>query len=173
MIKYISLLRWINIGGNKTIKMDLLKSMYQWLWFNNVKTYIQSGNVIFETNNDNVTQLELTIKNEIGKNFWFEVEVLIRTQQELVNIIDKCPFPQDNTKILHLTLLSESPKDSDMQLVKYKKDFEEFIISWKEIYLYLPNWYWTTKLTNNFFENKLNVKATTRNWNTINKLSIL
>lgn len=173
MYKYISLLRGINVGG-KVLKMDKLKSIYESLGLDDVKTYIQSGNVFFNTPIDDVIQLKISIKDAIKAGSGLDVSVIIIEPDELKYIFDNNPLIKSglgDTSVMHVTLLSDKPDEANINKInpaQYEPD--RFIIIGKVVYLSCPNGYGRTKLTNNFFEAKLKVKATTRNWNTMNKL---
>ncbi len=174
MQTYISILRGINVSGQKLLKMDALKAMYENLKFKNVKTYIQSGNVIFQFSEKNNQELEKLIEKTILKTFAFEVPIMVKGINEIENVLNHNPFvnkrKEDITK-LHVTFLSEEPEQTLINKLKegqYNSD--EFIIVGKTVYLFCPNGYGNTKLNTNFFENKLKVKATTRNWKTTNEL---
>lgn len=174
MTTYISILRGINVSGRKLIKMDVLRKMYEGLGFQNTKTYLQSGNVVFSNNNIKREKLELRISDQIEKDFEFDVLVIVLTIAELSKIIDCNPFfkqPNIDQTFLHVTFLSSKPKEIDFELIKNKKqNGEEIIFSDNAVYLYCPNGYGKTKLTNSFLETKLKVGATTRNWKTTNEL---
>jgi uncharacterized protein (DUF1697 family) len=173
-LKYIAFLRGINVGGKNSIKMAALKAMLEALGFNNVETYIQSGNAIFEFETCDTVSLEVKIKEEINKTFGFHVEIIVRTKEELINIISNNPLLSGvNIEIdkLHLTLLLNKPEEAIIESLELKKEEnEKYIIRGKEIYLYCPNGYGNTKLNNTILEKKLKVAATTRNWKTMNKL---
>lgn len=170
MKTYLSILRGINVGGHKLIKMEALRKSYSDLGYQNIQTYIQSGNVIFQTSNTNQKSLEEAIVQKILADFSFEVPVIVKEFSELKNIIEKNPFLQDSSKnleYLHVTFLSEEPKKTDFEKISLDKYLpDEFKLIDNSIYLYCPNSYSKTKLTNNFFESKLKVTATTRNWKT-------
>lgn len=175
MQTFISILRGINVSGQKKILMADLKTLYERLKFKDVKTYIQSGNVIFKSDSKIPDiQLARKIGKAISAKYNFEVPVIIRTKEELEKIISQNPFAKEkkiDLQKLHVTFLSETPDKEKVELIK-EADFlpDQFIINGKEIYLHIPNSYGETKLSNKFFENKLKVSATTRNWNTVNKL---
>ena len=174
METYISILRGINVSGQKMIKMPELLKMYEALKFNNVKTYIQSGNVIFQTEKITCQDLEKNISKKIATDFHFEIPVLVKEKTELIVILKNNPFvnkrKEDVTK-LHVTFLSQEPDQANLEKIKNGQyNGDEFILFGKTIYLFCPNGYGRTKLTNNFFENKLKMVATTRNWNTINQV---
>ena len=171
---YIAILRGINVSGQKMIKMDALKLMFESMKFKNVKTYIQSGNVVFQDKENDTDALAKKIQIQIQKQFGFEVPVMVKGEEELENVITNNPFFKrkdiDITK-LHVTFLSSVPNQTGIDKIKdgnYSDD--EYIIVDKAVYLYCPNGYGNTKLNNNFLENKLKVTATTRNWKTVNEL---
>ncbi len=172
METYISFLRGINVGGNKKIKMDDLSDLYESLGLINVKTYIQSGNVVFNTVNLKPDELEQKIETAVRNTFGFDVKVMIRTKGELKKIIKKNPFSEEYFNHLHVMFLSGIHADPPIkELDEVKDDFEEYFISGKEIYIYYHNGVAKTNLSNGFIEKKLNVSATTRNWNTVNRLA--
>jgi len=174
MTVYISILRGVNISGHNLMKMDALRKLYENLGFNGVTTYIQSGNVIFTSNDVELPALEQKISQQIEKEFGFRVSMVILTVDKLKGIIENNPFLKDSSKdqsFLHVTFLSSRPDYYDQKIIEDKKqDGEEIIFSDNAVYLYFPNGYGKTKLTNNFLEAKLKTGATTRNWKTVNEL---
>lgn len=169
---YIALLRGINVSGQKIIKIDELSKLFEDLGFKNVKTYIQSGNVVFNSKIESSEKIVKSVEKKIKEVFSFDVTVIIRTGDEFRKIIQTNPFLK--TKLvdkLYVTFVSNIIDNKYLEkLHKYKSESEEFRLIGKEIYLYYPDGYGRTKLTNNIIESKLGVKATTRNWNTVNKL---
>jgi len=175
---FISMLRGINVSGQKKILMTDLKELYEKLGFSQVTTYIQSGNVIFKSNEKLPdTRLAKKIEKAIYEKYDFEVAVIIRSAEEIKKTISSNPFLKEkncDTKRLYVTFLSEIPAKENVESIENIHFLpDKFIVSEKEIYLYVPKGYGETKISNNFFEQKLKVKATTRNWNTVNKLSDL
>jgi uncharacterized protein (DUF1697 family) len=171
---FIALLRGINVSGCNKIKMTELQQLFIELGFKNVTTYIQSGNVVFQTNLTEIDKIEQQIINSIKKTFGYVVQVIVLTKKSLETIYAANPFLQepniDITK-LHVTLLSNKPNQNDIVPLKtLSKNEDTFINMDKTIYLYCPNGYGKTLLNNNLFEKKLKISATTRNWNTISKL---
>jgi uncharacterized protein (DUF1697 family) len=155
--------------------MSDLKAIYEELKFMNILTYIQSGNVVFKAENKtSPIDLEKKIQNKISEKYNFDVPVIVRTAAEMKQVISVNPFLKqkgiDHEK-LHVTFLSELPDKIKLNLLK-ELEFspDKFTIIDKEIFIYCPNGYGNSKLSNNFFENKLKVGATTRNWKTVNKL---
>lgn len=174
MKTYISILRGINVSGQKKIIMTDLQALYESLNFKDVVTYIQSGNVIFKTDKK-FTDVKLAklIEDKILEKYNFQVPVVIRTLEELQNVITQNPFKKDDIDSLYVTFLSNAPNAINLEKldnVSFLPD--KFEIIDKEIYLSVSG-YGNTKLSNNFFESKLKVTATTRNWKTINKLASL
>ena len=174
MATYISLLRGINVSGQKKIQMAELKSLYVSLDFENVLTYIQSGNVVFNSTENDESKLTNQISDKILEVFGFDVKVIIRTKNDWVKVIENNPFIKRSgidPKKLHVTFLSQEPSEINQdELDKVKHDTEEYVVMGEEIYFYCPEGYGRTKLSNNFLERKVKVTATTRNWNTVNKL---
>lgn len=170
MKEYVSLLRGINVGSQKRVNMDTLKKIYTEIGLQNVRTYVQSGNIIFSTDAENFGSKE-RIERGIKKTTGFDVQVFIRTRDQLAELLVRSPFKgKDETK-LHVTFLSQKPAGVPMaELNAAKIGAEEFSLSGQEIYLFCPNGYGVTKLSNSFFERKLKVSATTRNWKTVNTL---
>jgi uncharacterized protein (DUF1697 family) len=175
MTTYISILRGINVGGAKKILMNDLKEIYEGLGFREVITYIQSGNVIFQSGDFISNELAAeTIRNAIFKKYGYEVPVLMRTVEEMQNTLKNNPFPKNknnNPEKMHVTLLAELPEQQQLEKIrKYDYSPDRFEIIGKDVFLYCPNGYGTTKLSNSFFESRLKVSATTRNWKTVNAL---
>lgn len=175
-MKYISILRGINVSGQKKIKMADLKILYEKQGFENVITYIQSGNVVFESNSEkNIEALRKIIEKAIKEEYLFYVPVDIRTNKELEQIIQKCPYQEakedDNgTKVL-VTFLQSMPSEEKKELLfTYVKPPERLIIQGREAYLYCPNGYGKSKLSNTFIEKKICITSTTRNWKSVKKL---
>ena len=171
MATYISILRGINVSGQKKIKMEALKALYESLGLKNIIVYIQSGNVIFESKETDIKKLTIKIEKRIKTSFGFDVVVFIKSKNDLQKIFSKNPFTKKDPKSIYITFLSDIPENIPTEEINRVKDkSEEFVFLGKEIFLFCPNGYGRTKLSNNFFEGKLKLSATTRNWNTINKL---
>ncbi len=172
MSTYISILRGINVSGKNKIKMQDLKGLYGSLGFSNVLTYIQSGNVIFTSSKKDTAKLASTIKLAIKKQFGYEVPTQVRTTAEFLKIFKNNPFKDKDLSKVHVTFFASAPsKDFLQDLGNAKAANEEFLLQKDVIYLYCPNGYGKTKLSNTFIEKKAKVLATTRNWKTITALS--
>jgi uncharacterized protein (DUF1697 family) len=171
---YIALIRGINVGGQKIIKMDQLRESFEASGLENVRTYVQSGNVIFKAPRKSAEILSREIQERILHDFGFSVSVIVVSPEEINRTIKGNPFLRkkgiDNSK-LHVTFLSQAPERPALKALEtLPAKPDEFRHSGKAIYLHCPNGYGTTKLSNNTLERVLSVRATTRNWRTVNKL---
>jgi uncharacterized protein (DUF1697 family) len=170
----ISMLRGINVGGQRKVPMEALKKCYESLGFTNVRTFIQSGNVIFDHKGGDTRTLGASLEHGIRKRFGFDVTVVIRNKEEMLKVIRGFPFTGREEDFSHVTFLSDVPsRIPEDEIMKVLGKGEKFSISGKEVYLFCPNGYGRTKLTNSLFEKKLKVAATTRNWRTVNSLYAL
>jgi uncharacterized protein (DUF1697 family) len=176
MNTYIALLRGINVSGQKLIKMAELKEHLSALQLVNLRTYIQSGNLVFESNESDSKILAHAIESKIKEKYGFDVPTLIRTREELMAIIDHNPFtivPDDKFSAPYIIFLEDLPNSDTIKSVMNFNATNEIFHFWdRNIYIVYKNGAGTTKLTNTFFESKLKTKATSRNWNTLNKLVI-
>ena len=175
MTKYISILRGINVGGNRKILMKDLKSLIEKQGFSRVETYIQSGNVVFESDQKlSTADLDVKIQQAITETFGFDVPVIVRTADEWAKSIGNNPFWKEkeaDIDRLHLTCLKDVPSPElldKIKLFQYLPDRYEII--GKDVFIFCAAGYGTSRLTNPFFESKLKVPATTRNWKTVIKL---
>lgn len=172
--RYIALLRGINVSGQKLIKMADLKVILSKLGYQNITTYIQSGNIIFDALELNTKTIEREIHLAIKNNFEFDVFVLVKTSDEIASVVSNNPFMKmANIDIerCYFTLLDAKPNE-DLQKKLMETDFgnDQLIVAGTTAYLYIPVSYGNTKLSNNFIEQKLKVNATSRNLKTMQKL---
>ena len=170
---YIALLRGINVSGQKKIKMADLRTYLGDAGLQDVQTYIQSGNIVFKSENADKAELAQKISDEIKEAYGFDVPVLVLTADYLQSAIEQNTYFKAGKDIskLYVTFLAEKPSEekiATLEAVDYSP--EEFILHETHLDFYFPNGYGRSKLNNNFFERKLKVSATTRNWKTINKL---
>jgi uncharacterized protein (DUF1697 family) len=170
MNTYISILRGINVGGI-IIKMDALRKSLETLGFADVKSYIQSGNLFFKTNEASAEKLKEKISLKIQEDFGYSIQVLVLTKEQVKKVIEENPF-EGSTASMHVTFLSSTPLPQvDLSQIHAKKQADEqFFLSENAFYLYCPSGYGKTNLHTNFLESKLKVKGTTRNWKTTNEL---
>lgn len=173
-MKYISILRGINVSGKRMIKMAELKNLYEALGLINVITYIQSGNVVFETYQTEEAEIAKKIELSITKSYGFDVPVLVKTVACWEKVINSNPYINDCNKEIsrfHVTFLSGNVAPELAEMIRdIKSGNDAYLIVEKAVYLYCPDGYGRTKFTNTFFEKKLKTKATTRNWETVKKL---
>jgi uncharacterized protein (DUF1697 family) len=171
MSTYLVLFRGLNIGGHNKLPMKELASLLQELGYNNIKTYIQSGNVIFDMASRNREKLCSDIADAIQQQYGFLPGVMMLSAPELENMIAHNPFPMDNGKALHFLFMFERPKNPDLErLNALKTNREQFLIANKVFYLYAPDGVGRSRLAMSA-ERCLGVKTTGRNWNTISRLS--
>jgi uncharacterized protein (DUF1697 family) len=169
---WIAFLRGINVGGNHSLPMKELAALLEQNGCRDVKTYIQSGNVVFKDPETDSTKLATTISDAIHKNHGFQPHILLLKIEELEKAASSNPFPQAETapKSLHLYFLSEKPENPNIEgLNKIKINNEAFHLKEKVFYLHTPDGFGTSKLANKA-EKLLGVKATARNWNTVSKM---
>ena len=174
MSTFVSMLRGINVGGQKRLRMQTLRDIFEGLGFTNIRTYVQSGNVVFESGEQIQSVLAERIEAHIEQMCGYQVEVFIRQAQELKRILAGNPFlnnrNEDPSK-LHVTFLYQSPPETAWsKLIPPGGTTDEFAIGELVIYLFCPNGYAKTRLSNSFFERKLGMPVTTRNCNTVNAL---
>ena len=171
MTTYIALLRGINVSGQKLIKMALLREALEKLEYLNIRTYIQSGNIVFDSPEKALDTLASEIKGLILTDFGFDVPVLVIKSERLKRIVTENPFANEDLKRVYVALLYTAPAPERLELINaIDISPEAFAIEGEDMYLFSPLGAAKSKLTNNFIEQKLKVSATTRNWNTINKL---
>ena len=174
MKTYIALLRGVNVGGHRKIKMVDLKELLNKMGFKDVATYIQSGNVVFKSSITKTSELEGKIKKGIAKTFSLDVPVLVKTHKELKSIFDKNPFTETSdieNKRIYFALLKEMPQPeliTAFQKVKFQGEL--FVVAEDCVYLNYSIGAGKAKLNNNLIERKLKVSATARNYNTMVKL---
>lgn len=171
MKTYFALLRGINVSGQKKVPMAELRDLLSGLGFSHVQTYIQSGNVVFGSAEENSQKLAHDIQQEIKSHFGFEVPVLVKTSRQLKEILTQTPFSKEKIEQSYFTLLHQKPDGTlaeDVKLLKYPN--EEFYITDECVYFFSSAGYGKAKCNNNFFEQKLKVTATTRNYKTMVKL---
>ena len=170
----ISLLRGINVGGNRKIKMDALRDLYVSLDLRDVQTHVQSGNVVFRTKERNLARLTKRIEDAIEQTFGFHSNVIVRTRAELSDVIVRNPFAKrrgiEPAKLL-VTFLGAVPAAEALQKLRgIKADPEELYFDGRELYIYFPNGAGRSKLPWASVEKLLNVPGTARNWNSVVKI---
>ncbi len=176
MSVFVALLRGINLGGKNKIPMAELKSSFASLGFEDVVTYIQSGNVVFRSPGGDAQALAARIEQQVAEDLGVDAAVLIRTPAELGAIAKSNPFldREGDLSKLHVIFLSRKPAAKAVaELDPERSPPDEFSVRGREIYLHLPNGAARSKLTIDYFVRRLGVEATARNWNTLIKLLAL
>ena len=170
MKKYVAFLRAINVGGTKIIKMEDLKRMFDSFGLYNVQTYIQSGNVIFESKESDALLLEAKIENQLAKALGYKVAVFVRTMQEINSISDKSPFEPIENETVHVVFLRGGPdKATGKALTSLNGEADKFMVKGREVFN-LRRDRDKSVFSNNFVEKILKTPATTRNLTTIRKI---
>jgi len=174
MAVVISMLRGVNLGSHNRIKMDTLRALYESLKLRDPQTYVQSGNVIFRTEERKLAQLAKRIENGIEQKFGFRPQVILRTTSEMRDVIARNPFAKRHgihpSKLLVTFLASQPSPEARDNLLKIKTDPEELRIDGRELYIYFPNSMARPKLSWPVIEKTLKTSGTGRNWNSVTKL---
>lgn len=176
MTVYVSMLRAVNVGGTSRIKMDDLRKVYESLGLADVRTLLQSGNVLFRSGLKDRDALLKRIMQEIQRQLDLEVQVIMRTLAEVASIVERGPVLSaraDLGKLVVMFLSSVPDAAAQAALLKWHKakELKEMVeLRGPEIYLYYPDGIGRSKLTNAVIESKLDTWGTSRNWNTLKKL---
>ena len=174
MTTFICLLRGVNVGGNKMLKMEALKKLFGSLRLKDVSTYLQSGNVVFRSDETDRAVLVRRIEEGIRKSTALDVRVILRTTIEMKKVVAANPFaaaPERNPKALLVAFLNgELAREAKALLSQLKADSEELHFGNRELYIYFPDGIADSKLSNALTEKKVGVTVTARNWNTVNAL---
>ena len=176
MTVYVSMLRAVNVGGSGLIKMEALREAYEAIGLADVRTLLQSGNVVFRSGLTDRARLVKRIMQEIERRFDLQIEVILRTLAEVASIVDRGPVlsPRaDKSKLLVMFLASVPDAAAQAALKKWHKDkaLKEMLeLRGPEIYLSYPDGVGRSKLTSGVIESKLDTAGTARNWNTLVKL---
>jgi uncharacterized protein (DUF1697 family) len=173
-MRYVALLRGINIGGATMVKMEELRNIFEALGFKNVKTYINSGNVGFDCRRTSEAKLcgaiEMAIEEKFGRFF----SVMVREQIDIGRILKNNPFEGEYAthKEMHVLFLKEQMlNEKSEQLMNAALAGERYFVGGREIYCHLPHGVADSLLTKGFIDKKLKVVFTGRNWRTVQKLA--
>lgn len=173
MITHLVLLRGINVSGHNMIKMDALKTMLENIGFQNIRTYLQSGNVFVDSEED-ASKVGFMIRQEIFKVFGHEVPIIVITKEDLESCFKNNPFFKEkdvDTKKLYVAFVSSVLKKesiNDLKISQFKPD--EASIDGNKVFIKYTNPAGRTKFDQKYIEKKLNVISTIRNWNTVTNL---
>jgi uncharacterized protein (DUF1697 family) len=170
----VSMLRGVNLGKHRRVKMDDLRAAYESLKLRDVQTYVQSGNVVFTTDETDSTLLTKRLEKQIGRTLGFHADVIARTVSEMRAVVARNPFVKrrglDPSKLL-VTFLATDPGEEAREKVRgIKTDPEELRIEGRELYVYFPEGVGRSKFPASAIEKLLKTSGTARNWNTVTKL---
>ena len=170
---FVALLRGINVGGNNMLPMKDLAAMFEKAGCSEVKTYIQSGNVVFRADAKIASRIAAVISQAILKKFGVRVPVVVRTASDLLRVTSSNPFIESGVDPdkLHVVFLADRPAAAQAALLDpVRSPPDEFLVRGAEIYLHCPGGVGRSKLTNVYFDAKLGTVSTGRNWRTVLKL---
>jgi len=174
MTVVISMLRGVNVGGHNKIKMDALRALYESLKLRDAQTYVQSGNVIFRTDERDIARLTKRIEDGIERKFGFRPDVILRTAAEMRDVVARNPFAKrrgiEPGKLLVTFLASDPPAEVREKVRQIKCDPEELRIEGRELYIYFPNGMGRSKLSTAKLEKTMSTPGTGRNWNSVTKM---
>ena len=174
MAVIISMLRGINVGGHNKIKMDALRALYESLKLQDAQTHVQSGNVIFRSDERDIARLTKRIEEGIERKFGFRPSVILRTVAEMKDVIARNPFAKrrgiEPGKLLVSFLASDPGEEGREKVRQMKCDPEEMRIERREIYIYFPNGAGHSKLPWAGLGKMLKTAGTARNWNSVTKM---
>ncbi len=174
MTAFVALFRGINVGGHHKVPMSDLKELHEALGFRDVASYIQSGNIVFTSDEIDPGWLEKRIEEGFTTRFGFPTHVLVRSSAELDATIAHSPFQGQadrETKWIVVQFLANDPDDAGLE--EFRQGYagpEELFLRGKELYVYYPNSIGHSKLPQGVLEKKLKTTSTARNWNTVLKL---
>jgi len=175
-MRYFALLRGINVGGNNMIKMETLRATFASLGFENVKSYINSGNLAFDTVKTDDRKLAVKIHDAIVKDFGFDISVMVRSIAEIADIVANNPFEGqfESHKDVHVFFLNDKLTDAHAALLlEQGNDNERFAIFDRHVISMLKIHILDSAVGKGFIDKKLKVAATGRNWRTVTKIAEL
>ncbi|MGD8870700.1 MAG: DUF1697 domain-containing protein [Gemmatimonadota bacterium] len=170
---YVALMRGINVGGKNKLPMKQLTAMFEDLGCTDVRTYIQSGNVVFGAEPDLAESVPVEIPRRIDSDLGYSVPVVLRSAADLRAAVDRHPFVDaaEDTKHLHVGFLADAPTDDQIaKLDPARSDVDSFDVIGREVHLHVPGGMGRTKLTTGYFDRRLDTVMTVRNWRTVNRL---
>ena len=169
----VALLRGINVGGKNKLPMKDLAAMFREAGCGDVRTYIQSGNVLFRADPALAVDIPSLISESIFNRFCYRVPVITRTAWELQEIVRANPFAESGAEENRLLVLflEDLPDRARVEaLDPNRSPGDEFVVLGREVFLHCPNGVARSKLTNSYFDSNLSATGTARNWRTVRKL---
>jgi uncharacterized protein (DUF1697 family) len=171
---YVALLRGINVGRHRRVSMADVKDVFATAGTQEATTYLQSGNVVFETRTS-ATKIAPRLETELERRLGHDISVVVRTGAQLAQLVATNPFPNESDgKKLHVAFLDAAPQRSRVRLLDPERVVpDEFQVAGHHVYLHYPSGYGRSKLTNDYLEKQLGVRSTMRNWRTVSALAEL
>lgn len=173
-MKYVALLRGINVGGKHRLPMKELAAIVGEVGATQVETYIQSGNVVFAASRAVATRLANATASAIAERFGFDTPVIVRSADEVTAIVRDNPFVAQGADpdTLHVAFLADVPPAAAIATLEpTRSPPDAFVVCGAAVYLQLPNGTARSKLTNDWFDRKLGTRSTIRNWRTVLELA--
>ncbi len=171
--RYAALLRSVNVAGHGRVAMNELRASFERLGYDDVTTYIQTGNVLFNTSSRSEPVVAAAIEEQLDADFGDAPAVIVRSVPELLRIGGASPYAKAGATPArhHVTFLAAAPAKKALAALDLPASgHDELVIDGREVYVYTPDGYAGTKYTGTFLERRLGVLSTTRNWNTVTKL---
>jgi uncharacterized protein (DUF1697 family) len=172
-VRYIALLRGINVGGNKKVAMSDLLGLLQRLKFDDARTLLQSGNLVFRTTGKTAAQLERLLETEVVKRLGLETKFFVRSEAEWKAVIARNPFPDEarSDPSHFVVMFLEREVEDEEALRNAIRGRETFRADGRQLYIVYPDGQGTSKFSHAVIEKKLGMRGTARNWNTVLKLA--
>lgn len=168
---WIALLRGVNVGGRNRLPMETLRVQFEQLGCNDVRSWIQSGNVVFRADDELAARIPAELERRLVEELEVRSPVVVRSRRRMAAIVRSNPWPEADPGHLHVAYLADQPADDRVAaLAPDRSPGDRFHVAGAEIYLHLPNGVARTKLTNAWFDRQLDTVATVRNWKTTGKL---
>lgn len=170
----IALLRAVNVGSHNKVKMDALRELCTSLKFKDVQTYVQSGNIVFATREEDLLRVSARMEKAIEGAFGCRPNVIVRTPSEFRDVVARNPFAardgMESSKLLVMFLAADPVAEARQKILQMKPDPEEIQLCGRELFIYFPEGMGRSKLQIGVIERALKTPGTTRNWNTVNNL---
>lgn len=172
-MKYVAFLRGINVGGKNKVKMETLRKVCASIGFENVKTYINSGNIIFETIKTKDKMLATKIETAIETEFGLKIKTIVRSIDEILDLVKNNPFEGEfeNDKDIHVFFLDEEmPAEKRDLLLSHNTENERYFVRHREVFCHLRIGVLDSLMGKDYLAKKLKIASTARNWRTVNKI---
>lgn len=173
MTRFVALLRGINVGGHRKMPMADLRELHVEMGHTNVKSYLQSGNLMFDCPDAKCAILAKILEQAYEARFGFNTQVIVRKLADIMHAVQNCPIdlaPEREPKFLHLVFLSNTPATKAVAALMQYDGPEEWVVRGDVLYIYYTDGAGRAKLSLSYIEKALNVTGTARNWNTATKL---